>query len=94
MTKTEISDWLSEAESEFDYSAHELLVNLTCVIENDDEEIEVTFAVPLNWTLEQTEFKNWDELHHWLCNEYTSDDSKEIMDNAIQENKIAFWKIR
>ena len=93
MTRTEISDWLSNAESEFDYSAHEQLIHLTCVIENDDEEFEVTFAVPFYWTLEQTGFNTWARLQHWLQHEYTSDDSKEIMDKAIQNNKIAFWKI-
>lgn len=93
MTRKEVTDWLFNAEENFDYSAHEQLVHLTCVYENDDEEFEVTFAVPFYWTLEQTGFNTWGRLQHWLQNEYTSDDSHEILDQAILENKIAFWKI-
>lgn len=93
MTRTELNELLLDANKEFDYSAHEQLVHLTCVYENDDEEFEVTFAVPFYWTLEQTGFNTWGRLQHWLQNEYTSDDSHEILDQAILENKIAFWKI-
>ena len=93
MTRTELNKLLLDANKEFDYSAHEQLVHLTCVYENDDEEFEVTFAVPFYWTLEQTGFNTWGRLQHWLQNEYTSDDSHEILDQAILENKIAFWKI-
>lgn len=93
MTKTELNNLLSNTDKDFDYSAHEQLVHLTCVFENDVEEFEVTFAVPFYWTMEQTGFNTWERLQHWLQNEYTSDDSKEILDNAILENKIAFWKI-
>lgn len=93
MTRTELNKLLLDANKEFDYSAHEQLVHLTCVYENDDEDFEVTFAVPFYWTLEQTGFNTWGRLQHWLQNEYTSDDSHEILDQAILENKIAFWKI-
>lgn len=93
MTRTELNKLLLDANKEFDYSAHEQLVHLTCVYENDDDEFEVTFAVPFYWTLEQTGFNTWGRLQHWLQNEYTSDDSHEILDQAILENKIAFWKI-
>ena len=93
MTKTELNELLVNTDKKFDYSQHDLLVHLTCVFENEDEEFEVTFAVPLYWTLEQTGFNTWGRLQHWLQNEYTSDDSKAILDTAILENKIAFWKI-
>ena len=68
MTRTELNKLLLDANKEFDYSAHEQLVHLTCVYENDDEEFEVTFAVPFYWTLEQTGFNTWGRLQHWLQN--------------------------
>ena len=98
MTREEVSDWLHNAEDNFAFSKHESLVGLCCVYENDVEDFEVTFAVPIEWLLDfvKTEWNenwNWERLHEWLLAEYTSEDSSSILDKAIEENKIAFWKI-
>jgi hypothetical protein len=93
MTREELSNWLHNAEDSFDYSSHEPLINLSCVFENDIDEFEVVFAVPMYWLLEELNFGTLSELRYWLCNEYTSEDSKNVMDMAIPESKIAFWKI-
>ena len=96
MTRNEVMDWLNNSEDGYDYSKHELLVNLTCVFESDDGETEVTFAVPVYWileTLEEYPKWGWIDLQKWLDSEYTSEDSQYILEKAIQENKIAFWKI-
>lgn len=92
MTQKELTNLFNTAEG-FDYGSHEPLMNLSCVFENDTEQFEVTFAVPQYWLLEQTKLGTLEKLQHWLCNEYTSDDSREILDKAIEQNKIAFWKI-
>ena len=52
MTRKEISDLLANTDKEFDYSQHDLLVHLTCVFENDEEDFEVTFAVPVYWLID------------------------------------------
>ena len=96
MTKNEICDWLFKSEDGYDYSDHRLLVNLTCVFEDDNEETEVTFAVPFVFVLQcihKFSEWQWEDLKKWLENEYTSEDSQEILEQAILQNQIAFWKI-
>lgn len=36
---------------------------------------------------------NLERIQDWLNNEYTSEDSQSILERAIKENKVAFWKI-
>ena len=52
MKKEEVVNWLNGCTDNYDYSKHRLLVNLTCVFEDDDGETEVTFAVPTEWILQ------------------------------------------
>ena len=66
MTYTEINKMMSEAVKDYkDYGKHELLVNLSCVYEDehDDSEIEVIFAVPVKlvWLYVQVN-TGWEQL--------------------------------
>ena len=93
MKRSEIFDWLNNSEDGYDYGKHEFLVSLTCVFEDDEGDTEITFAVPVTWLIRVMEFSDEMYLHSWLMNEYTSDDSQYVLERAIQENKIAFWRI-
>jgi len=96
MTKEEVLNLLNGSDEKYDYGNHRLLVNLTCVFESDEEETEVTFAVPFIFVLQYlNKFSEWqwDDLKRWLENEYTSEDSREILEQAILQNQIAFLKI-
>ena len=102
MTYTEINEMMSEAVKNYkDYGKHEPLVNLSFVYEDerDGNEIEVVFAVPEGWLCNYKSEENgreWDadDLRDWLCNTYTSEDSQQILENAILENEVAFYVIR
>lgn len=80
-----------------DFSMHEQLVGLSCVFECEDYETEVTFAVPVQWLLDymnkdKVEW-DWARLQEWLQNEYTSEDSQPILEQAITENQVVFWRM-
>ena len=98
MTKTELNELLVNTDKKFDYSQHDLLVHLTCVYENDEEDFEVTFAVPVHWLIDYVK-REWNEdwdfekIQKWLQKEYVSEESEGILDSAVAENKIAFWII-
>ena len=99
MTRKEISEMLTEAGGRFArHAEHNPLVSITCVYEDEaygSGETEVVFAVPIGWLTQkmsgiQPGHWNWGRLHGWLCNEYTSDDSRQILEDALAENMIAF----
>ena len=103
MTYEELEKMMGETRF-FDYGKHELLVNLSTVFDcknphdGYEYQTEVTFAVPINWLCDYKEKENgrvWDfgDVDDWLCNKYTSEDSQPILEKAIEENKVAFWKI-
>jgi hypothetical protein len=100
MTYTEINEMMSEAVKNYkDYGKHELLVNLSCVYEDNSESVEVIFAVPEEWLLDYMTnltktMWSWLSIHDWLENEYTSEDSQQILEKAILENEIAFYVVR
>lgn len=80
------------------YGRHDLLFSLSCVFEEDDADIEIVFAVPAdflrNWLYEKTE-KLWtfNRVQKWLQEEYTSEDSEEVLQKAALDDKIAFYNI-
>lgn len=80
------------------FSDHEQLVGLSCIFDCEDYETEVTFAVPIQWLLDYIK-REWDEnwdwprLQEWLRNEYTSEDSQSILEQAITENQVVFWNL-
>ena len=79
------------------FAEHEQLVGLDCIFDCEDHETEVTFAVPIKWLLDYMNKDklcwDWDRLRVWLKNEYTSEDSEEILKQAITENQVVFWKL-
>ena len=96
MNRAEVFDLLDGSTDEYDYGKHELLINMTCVFESDVDETEVTFAVPSDFVLEtikQYPSWSWSDLHKWLENEYTSQESQQILEEAILHHKLAFWKV-
>lgn len=96
MTREEVLDLLNGSDEKYDYGKHRLLVNLTCVFESDEGETEVTFAVPTDWVLETLQKYpewSWNDLHKWLDSEYTSEESQYILEQAVFENQLAFWRI-
>ena len=102
MTKTDFETELEKVRY-FDYGKHKPLVNLSCLIPAEteeidgkieilDEECEIIFAVPCDWLVNQRD-ETWQNVKDWLDNEYTSEESQIVLENAIKENKVAFWKI-
>lgn len=102
MTRKEITEWLETSKYE-ETASHEPLVAVVCVFENledrnDYVQIEVEFAVPIKWLVdymnESSDEKGWTDetVLFWLRNEYTSEDSEPILESAVLENKVAFWK--
>lgn len=100
MTYAEINEMMSEAVKNYkNYDKHELLVNLSCVYEDDSESAEVIFAVPEEWLLDYMTnltktMWSWLSIRGWLENESTSEDSQQILEKAILENEVAFFVIR
>ena len=98
MTRDEIENYLDGSEKEYDHSKHELLVDLTCVYECDEGDTEVVFVVPIEWLLnfvktEWNENWNWKRLQKWLLCEYTSEESSDILDKAVEEKQLVSWRI-
>ena len=100
MKTDEIKDMMGGTVGRFDgYGRHEPLVSMTCVYDDDAGETEVTFAVPVAWLISEMNSAgdgqwDWESLHGWLCSEYTSEDSQEILEKAVRMNKVAFYVIR
>lgn len=100
MTYTEINEMMSEAVKGYkDYNKHYPLCSLSCVYENDTESVEVIFAVPIGFLCSYVndindDYWSWEDVQEWLENEYTSEDSQQILEKAILENEIAFFVIR
>ena len=90
MTRKEIVEWLSSSKDRTE--PYTPLVQMVCVFEDETETTEVVFAVPINW-LGQKLNMTWRQLQDWLRNEYTSDDSQQVLERAVEENQLAFWKI-
>lgn len=97
MTRKEIKDWLSTAEH--CSCTHEQLVSLVCVFEDDTGETEVVFAVPIQWLINYLDGLSgrrewdWERLARWLENEYTSEDSQPVLEEAVRSSNLAFWRI-
>ena len=79
---------------------HELLVTLCYVFEDCNyNEHEVCFAVPIDWLVDLMDKEEgrrcWDRARvlNWLDNEYTSDDSYFVWENAIEDDKVALFEI-
>ena len=97
MTYEELKETMEQ--TKFDsYGKHELLVHLVYVYEdNEGNETELIFAVPYCWLTKKLQAESTESLFDvskWLDSEYTSDDSQYILEQAILENKVAFWKLK
>ena len=103
MTKTDFELALEKVRY-FDYGKHKPLVNLSCIVPAEteeidgkteilDEECEIIFAVPCDWLQKEREEQTWQAVKDWLDNEYTSEESQDVLESAIRANKVAFWKI-
>lgn len=78
------------------YGRHDLLFSLSCVFEEDDADIEITFAVPADflqsWMMHNTgKYWAFEKIQKWLQEEYTSEDSMDILEKAALQNKVAFY---
>lgn len=97
MTKREIYDWLKDSKD--DTERYVPLVQMICVFEDETENTEVIFAVPIDWlvhymtAIDDEKIWSWDSVKNWLENEYTSDDSQQILEKAVETNQLAFWRI-
>ena len=81
------------------YAKHDLLFSMSVIFEDDDGDTEIVFAVPADWLLTWM-YKNTNQkkitlayVQEWLCNEYTSEDSEQILEEAALNNKVAFYFI-
>ena len=77
-----------------EFSKHEPLIGLACVFEDEEGDTELTYAVPELWLLNLMKFKRLKDLRDWLKNEYTSDESRQVLGEAILHNKVAFYNFR
>lgn len=97
---------LSTMEYEYKHSQpdvfpHEPLAALCYVFDDfyTGLEHEVIFTVPVDWLIgkldEQTGKRYWDQykLFMWLNEEYTSDDSEWVWEQAVEENKLVTFTI-
>ena len=80
------------------YSRHDLLFSMSVIFEDDDGETEIVFAVPADWLqtwmLRNTgKYWSFEEIQKWLQDEYTSEDSEDILEKAALEYKVAFYLI-
>jgi hypothetical protein len=80
------------------YSKHDLLFSLSVIIEDDDCDTEIVFAVPADWLqtwmLRNTgKYWTFEEIQKWLQEKYTSVDSEDILEKAALERKVAFYLI-
>lgn len=97
MTREEVAEWLNTGKDKTE--RHTPLVKMCCVFEGDDGSYtEVEFAVPIDWLVsykvdETHDIWSWEDVRLWLENDYTSDDSQQILEKAIEENQLAFWRI-
>ena len=73
--------------------AGHIFVKLCRVFEDDDGCTELVFSVPIRLVKEHTGLDSLDKITYWLENEYTSDDSQAILENAIIEDLIFNAKI-
>ena len=80
------------------YGRHDLLFSMSYVIEYEDGEAEVLFAVPAeflrDWLSKKTgHMWTFARVQKWLQEEYTSEDSEEVLQKAALDDKIAFYNI-
>ena len=80
------------------YGRHDLLLSLSYIIEYEDGEAEVIFAVPAEFLrdlLFEQKGKLWtfERVRKWLQNEYTSYDAEDILKKAALQDKVAFYNI-
>jgi hypothetical protein len=100
MTKNEVEEMMKGGRPYVEKGYHDPLMELTCVFEDDSEDTEVSFACPVWWLVSYMRNNNnekwWCEssLQEWLENEYTSDDSREILEQALLEGYVVLWQIR
>lgn len=93
MTKEEVKD-LYDKQYVTIIKDHNPLVVMCCVPYNDFgiEDTEFIFTVPINWLVSYMDKISgrrewdWDKVHNWLMNEYTSEDSELIFQQACIEN--------
>lgn len=83
-----------------EYGKHEKLVILSLCPDPYCEDfsydyVEIVFTVPVEWLLDNLALYDnkrshwrWKELSEWLKNEYTSDDSEQIFNDAMVDQKI------
>ena len=64
-----------------------IFVKLNIVYDDEDGNIELSFFVPISFVMEYTGYQGM-QLEDWLEEEYDSDDSQAIFDNAILKNMV------
>lgn len=64
-----------------------IFVKLTIVYDDEDGDTELSFFVPIRFVMNYTGYKGM-ELEDWLEEEYDSDDSQAIFDEAILKNMV------
>lgn len=82
------------------YAKHDLLFSMSVIFEDDDGDTEIVFAVPADW-LQTWLFnatgdavcRSFADIRKWLQEEYTSEDSERILEEAALNNKVAFYFI-
>ena len=97
MTREKVKDFI-EGSTYSDYGKHEPLVNMSCVFEDDNGDTEVIFTVPIDWLCRYMTGLygspwEWPDVKKWLDTEYTSDDSRAVLDQAVLEDKVVFYSI-
>lgn len=88
--------------SPLELGEHANLIALVVMPDAGDDECdykEIIFTVPTQWLLGwlwENDSDHWTEerMREWLKNEYTSEDSKEIFDDAMLERKVITLNVR
>lgn len=71
--------------------SHKVVV-LSLVTEDNEGEHETMFGVAWDFAKQLWGIESESEFEDFLYNEYTSDDSQLVFDEAQLQNKLVFWK--
>lgn len=71
--------------------SHKIVV-LCLVTEDNEGEHETMFGVEWDFAKQAWGIESESEFENFIHNEYTSDDSQLVFDEAQVQNKLVFWK--
>ena len=75
----------------FDYKPEKvghIFVRMAVVFEDDDGDSELVFSVPVSYVKNYLETEDLNKVYEFMENEYTSEDSRAILDKAWTDGEV------